>query len=117
VGLEAGSIRLVESTAELLRFGRHGGAALQKYLRLSVESACADLHGPPHGTLEERLRWLDENERESARPGRVERILPIAEAVGRVPARASEDQVRELAQRLDLWRREMKNGARAHEPR
>jgi len=117
VGLEAGSIRLVESTAELLRFGRHGGAALQKYLRLSVESACADLHGPPHGTLEERLRWLDENERESARPGRVERILPIAEAVGRVPARASEDQVRELAQRLDLWRRELKNGARAHEPR
>ena len=110
VGLEAGSRRLVDSTAELLRFGEHGGSAIRKYLRLSIEGACRRLHGPETGTLAERLDWLGAREHE----GQTHTIRVLAKRVERVPTRGSEESVRELALAIERWRWEIIHGVRGN---
>jgi len=108
VGYEAGSLRLVRSTADLLRSGGHGSEALRRYLRIAADEACRRLHGPTSGTLATRLAWLGER-------GRMrESSLDIGELAARaatLPARADEAKVRELALAIDRWRQEIVHGS------
>ncbi len=107
IGLEAGSRRLVDSTAELMRFGRHRGLVARKYLLLAIDAACARLHGPATGTVSERVAWLAEREKSHGKL-RITRLVERAQVLG---SRGSEEEIRELALAIDRWRWEIVNGS------
>lgn len=106
IGLEAGSRRLVDSTAELLHFSRRRAPALRSYLRLAIEEACRLLSGPKTGSLATRAEWLAERERKDLTEG----IVSISRRVGALGETVSPDSLRELALAIDRWRQEIVHG-------
>lgn len=107
VGYEAGSRRLVESTAELLRFGGHGAEALRRYVKIAVDEACRRLNGPASGALGSKLAWLS-----GRGSGRVRTdITALAARAASTPVRSNEEKVRELALAIDRWRQEIVHGS------
>ena len=107
IGLEAGSRRLVDSTAELLHFSRRRSPALRSYLRLAIDEACRLLSGPKAGSLAARAEWLAERERSDLTEG----IESISRRVGRLGDSVSPDSLRELALAIDRWRWEIVHGS------
>jgi hypothetical protein len=103
--LPAGKAALIDSTAELLRFGGHSAHALDRYLRSSVQEVASALHAPGElrgGALD---AWLD-------RLGTRAR-LPAVEALrGEAGAAASSPAaLLESARRIHLWRTRMLHGS------
>jgi len=103
--LAAGKAALIESMAELLRFGGHSAHALDRYLRSSLQEVAAALHAPAGlrgGALD---AWLD---RLSARAR-----LPTVEALRNEAgsAAASPAALLESARRIHLWRTRMLHGS------
>ena len=103
--LPAGKAALIDSMAELLRFGGHSAHALDRYLRSSLQEVAAALHAPGElrgGTLD---AWLD-------RIGTRAR-LPTVEALrGEAGAAASSPAaLLESARRIHLWRTRMLHGS------
>jgi len=103
--LAAGKAALIDSMAELLRFGGHSAHALDRYLRSSLQEVAAALHAPGElrgGALD---AWLD---RVAARV-RVPGIETLRREVGR--ASSSPAALVETARRIHLWRTRMLHGS------
>jgi len=103
--LPAGKAALIESMAELLRFGGHSAHALDRYLRSSLQEVAAALHAPPGlrgGALD---TWLD-------RLG-MRAHLPTVEALRSEASGAARSPVAllESARRIHLWRTRMLHGS------
>jgi hypothetical protein len=103
--LAAGKAALIESMAELLRFGGHSAHALDRYLRSSVQEVAGALHAPGElrgGALD---AWLD---RVAARAR-----VPTVETLRRESDRASGSPAAllETARRIHQWRTGMLHGS------
>jgi len=103
--LAAGKAALIESMAELLRFGGHSAHALDRYLRSSLQEVAAGLHASGElrgGALD---AWLD---RVAARVH-----VPGVETLRREAGRESKSPAAlvETARRIHLWRTRMLHGS------
>jgi hypothetical protein len=107
VGLAAGSRTLIDSTAELLRFGGHRREALRRYLRVVVDGLCRRRRGPETGLLLDRVRWLAERARTRGVETDIERL---AAAIGSFPAAGSEDWALDIALGIERFRGEFGDG-------
>jgi len=103
--LAAGKAALIESMAELLRFGGHSAHALDRYLRSSLQEVAGALHAPGElrgGALE---AWLD-------RLGTRAHLPTVAALRGEAGAAASSPAaLLESARRIHLWRTRMLHGS------
>jgi hypothetical protein len=103
--LPAGKAALIESMAELLRFGGHSAHALDRYLRSSLQEVAAALHAPAvlrGGALD---AWLDRLGARAHLPT-VEVLRNEAGAAAGSPA-----ALLESARRIHLWRTRMLHGS------
>jgi hypothetical protein len=103
--LPAGKAALIDSMAELQRFGGHSAHALDRYLRSSLQEVAAALHAPGElrgGTLDV---WLDRLGTRARLPT-VEALRSEAGAAAGSPA-----ALLESARRIHLWRTRMLHGS------
>lgn len=103
--LAAGKAALIESMAELLRFGGHSAHALDRYLRSSLQEVAAALHAPAELRGQKLEAWLD-------RLGARARV-PRVEELWRDAARASGSRTAlvEAARKVHSWRTGMLHGS------
>ena len=103
--LAAGKAALIESMAELLRFGGHSAHALDRYLRSSVQEVAAALHAPAGLRGRQLDAWLDRVSAQ-ARVPRVEELWRQAADASKSPA-----ALVETARQVHQWRTRMLHGS------
>lgn len=114
--IEPGKAFLIDNTAALMRFGRHDGHALRRYMQTSVQDVAAALHAP-HDLGPANLRaWLQRLA--DARGVRLS-LAALEREVEESAARKADSarHVVTTAHRIYRWRQEMIHGPAGHPPR
>jgi hypothetical protein len=108
VVLEPGKGLLVANTATLLRLGRHGALALDRYWRSTLQTVARAVHAPPglgRAALEDWLAQVGRSRGADDGPATLEAVRREAMADPRDTARAVE-----AALRIHRWRETMLGG-------
>jgi hypothetical protein len=108
--LEPGKAFLVENTAELLYYGGHSAASLERYFEDSLREVGRVLRAPPALRGEPLQTWLAEAGRRrsvATDPHALQRSVVVA-TTGRSSAQGR--RLLHVARRIHRWRQEMMNG-------
>ena len=102
-----GKARLVQNTADLLVYGGHGRALLDRYMRATLRLAAARLRAPPQLTEAELVAWLD---RCCAARGVSPTCSDLCRRAERAIAGAVDTPVLPVAGQLFRWKWELIHG-------
>lgn len=109
-GIEPGSGFLIRHTAWLLRFGRHGGTALTRYIDDVARDVAARFHLPAELSLAQRDERLDALGRSRGTTRPWSELRRHAHAVAHGAGRRDDVAALRAAQALYAWKREILDG-------